>query len=73
MVSFVNYVLKFANEDNAAGDVAREMGGDTAINKRWGYKTLKTYVSRRYNIRPEVLVILRDLKARYDANDRYQQ
>jgi len=69
MVSFVNYVLKFANEDNAAGDVARELKGDEAINKRWGFKTLKNYISHKYNVRPEVLVILRDLKARYDVNE----
>jgi len=73
MCSFVNYVLKFANEDNAAGDVAREVMNDTAISKRWGYKALRVYISRRYNFPVEIMVILRDLKARYDANDRYQQ
>jgi len=69
MVSFVTYVLKFANEDNAAGDVAREMKGDTGINKRWGYKTLRQYLTHKHNPLPEVLVILRDLKAGYDVNE----
>jgi len=68
MVSFVNYVLKFVDENSARGDVAREFGGDPGINKRWGFKTLKKYLSRK-NLHPNVLPILVELKSSFDVEE----
>lgn len=68
MVSFVNYVLQFKKEDNAAGDVAREIDRDTLINKRYGYRRLVSYIIDNYNPNNEVLIILEDLYHRYKVN-----
>ena len=46
MVSFVNYVLRFKNDDSAIGDVARDMAVDPAISKKWGYLTLIKHLLR---------------------------
>jgi len=72
MVSFVSYVLRYAGEGNAAGDVARDILQASGINRRWGYNSLRRYILHTYRPREEVLVILRDLKSRYDVNERYQ-
>ena len=40
MVSFVSYLLQFKDDDNAIGDVARDMMLDTGIRRSWGYKRL---------------------------------
>jgi len=68
MVSFVNYILKFVKEDSARGDVAREMKDDTGINKRWGYKTFKKYLSHK-NLHPNILPILLELKSSFDVEE----
>lgn len=44
MISFVNFVLLNKNENNAIGDVARDMVQDTQIKKSWCYATLKKHM-----------------------------
>lgn len=37
MGSFVRFILKFKHENNAYGDVARDILADPMVNRNWGY------------------------------------
>lgn len=44
MVSFVRFVLSFANDPSAHGDVARDVKDDEQVQKEWGYRELKRHI-----------------------------
>lgn len=64
MSSFVRYVLKFKNQDNPYGDVARDILQDTGINKRWGHRTLSRYLYNQ-GACGRVLEIIDDIAFQY--------
>jgi hypothetical protein len=68
MVSFVSYVLKFKNEANACGDVARDMLQDPNINRRWGFRKLVAYLTTTHRPSANVLTVLSDLNHRHYVN-----
>ena len=43
MSSFVRYVLKFKDEDDHYGDVARMILRDRNVNRRWSHRQLSRY------------------------------
>lgn len=47
MSSFVRYILKFKNDDNAYGDIARDILVDTEINHKWGYRSFVKHLVKR--------------------------
>lgn len=67
MPSFVRYVLSFKNDDTPAGDVARDIAGDTRIDKRWCYKRLVEHINNNNGL-PIVIDILEDLQYKYNIS-----
>lgn len=64
MSSFVRYILKFKEHDDAYGDVAREILRDGEVNRRWGYRTFVQHlVFRRASQR--VFELVDDLYDQY--------
>ena len=45
MSSFIRFVLKYKKSDCRFGDLARDMLEDPRINRRWGYRSTKAYLS----------------------------
>jgi hypothetical protein len=45
MSSFIRFVLKYKKSDCPRGDVARDMLEDPRINRRWGYRSTKAYLT----------------------------
>jgi len=64
-MSFVGYVLKAKKQDNALGDVAREIMSDPAVNRRWSYRGLCKYLDSRNGVSPALMAVLSN------ANDAY--
>ena len=64
-MSFVNYVLRFKDDDSALGDVARDMSCDPNIKKSWGYSKLMVYLIGM-NATDRIYGILEEANQRYD-------
>lgn len=65
MSSFVRYVLKFKQQDNAYGDVARDILDDPEVNRKWGYRSFVKHLEHR-NASQRVYEIVSELKWNYD-------
>ena len=56
--------MKFKNDQNAYGDVARDILQDTAINRRWSYRAFTRHLMMR-NASQRVFEIVDDLNYQY--------
>jgi hypothetical protein len=64
MSSFVRYILKFKNDRNPYGDVARDILMDTEVNRAWGYRSFVRHLVKR-NASQRVYEIVDDLHFQY--------
>lgn len=64
MSSFVRYILKFKKENNAYGDVARDILAAGDVNRNWGYRSFSKYLYER-RASQRVFDIVDDLARQY--------
>jgi len=60
MPSFTRFVLTFARDPTAYGDLARDVKDDSSVDLKWGYRDLKRHIEGMDPI-PAVLTLLDEI------------
>jgi len=63
-MSFVEFILRHVEDDSKFGDVARDIAGDGAVKRKWGYTSFKRHLLL-VGACDAVLEIVDDLRAAY--------